>query len=51
MTSVLETDVKAETEKTEGFVKNGIFSVFDRTKQALSPPIYCTAKDCSSVQL
>ncbi len=49
--SVLEMAVEAKIEKTECFVKSGIFSISDRTERALSLPIYHAVKDCSSVEL
>ncbi len=46
----MERAVEAKIEKTDCFVKNEIFSVSDRTEHALSPIIYRTAKDSSSVE-
>ncbi len=43
--------VEAKIEKTDCFVKNGIFIISDRTEQAFSPPVYRTEKYCSSVEL
>ncbi len=51
MSSVLEMAVEVKIEKTNCFVENKIFSVSDRTEHALSPPIYRTTKDCSSIDL
>ncbi len=42
MLSVLETAVETKIEKTNYFVKNGIFSISDRTEHDLSFPIYST---------
>ncbi len=51
MSSVLEMVVEAKIEKIYCFVENGIFSISDRTERALSPAIYHTREDRSSVEL
>ncbi len=51
MLSLLERTVQAKIEKMDCFVENGIFSISDRTEQALSPPICRITKDRSSVEL
>ncbi len=49
--SVLERAVQAKIKKTNCFVENGIFSVSNRTKHPLPPPIYHTTKHRSTVEL
>ncbi len=51
MLSVLETGVEAKIEKKACFIKNGIVSISNRPEYALSPSMYHTTKNSSSVKL
>ncbi len=51
MLLVLEMAVEVKMEKTDCFVKNEIFSVFDGIEHAFSPFIYRIMKDYFTVEL